>query len=261
MTQANKIPHIVHYCWYGGNSMNHILRKCVESFPKIFSVEGKIMKWDESNTPLDNSDYVHFLFNEKKWGFFSDYLRLKALYEFGGIYLDTDILIKKAIPDSFYQADLIFGYAYDDVVGTAFIMVKPHHPFIKYLLNEFESFQLGKLFVSNEYFTEDLMSYYPNFRIDGKFREFAPNCFIYPRWYFDSVSYHRLGYTIHEGMGSWHRGTSVYECLRPMVKLCRFYIKPFGVWYANRVNRKMVAQSSNFELYKKNISEDTLNSK
>lgn len=32
----------------------------------------------------------------KKYAFVSDYVRLKALYEYGGIYLDTDIKILKS---------------------------------------------------------------------------------------------------------------------------------------------------------------------
>lgn len=256
MEKENQIPHIVHYCWYGGNTMNYILRKCVESFPKIFSLKkGRIIRWDEDNTHFDGNDYVNNLFKEKQWGFFSDYIRLKALYEYGGIYLDTDILVRKELPDFFYNADMIIGYAFDDVVCTAFVMVKPHHPFIKHLLDMFESFQSGKQYVNNGYFTQALIDFYPDFKLDGKFREFAPGCFIYPRWYFDSISYHRDGgYTIHEGMGSWHKGGFLYESVRPLVKLCRFYIKPFGVWYANRVNRKMVVQSPHFDLYKKNVS-------
>lgn len=262
MEKEYQIPHIVHYCWYGGNTMNYIIRKCIRSFPKIFFKKGKVIKWNELNSRIDNNDYVRYLYNKKMWAFLSDYTRLQALYEYGGIYLDTDIFVKKSLPDSFFYANMILGYAFDDIVSTAFIMVKPRHPFIKYLLDICEKFTKGSVNVNNGYFTEALIDYFPNFKLNGKYNEFATGCFIYPRWYFDSVSYHRNGgYTIHEGMGSWHKGGTIYEILRPTVKLCRFYIKPFGVWYANRVNRKMVAQSSNFELYKKNISEDTLNSK
>jgi len=177
------------------------------------------------------------------------------LYKYGGIYLDTDIEVKKRIPESFYKADMVLGYAYDDVVCTAFIMVKPHHPFIKYLLDKLENFPPEKRMVSNGFFTQAFLDYYPDFVLDGKYREFASNCFIYPRYYFDSATFRKDGgYTVHHGMGVWHKPKwIILRLLRPLVKLARFYITPFGVWYQNRVNKKMVMNSGTFlEIYRKN---------
>lgn len=250
------IPHIIHYCWYGGANLSHILNQCVKSFTKLG--DNQIICWNESNSHIDENELLKFLAENKDWAFVSDYVRLKALYEHGGIYLDTDIQVVKPLPKAFYDAQLILGYAYDDIVSTAFIMVQPRHPFIKYLLDMLEGFLRKKQkVVNNGYFTQALLDFYPNFRLNGKYQEFSEGCFIYPRNYFDSATFSRnAGYSIHHGMGAWHNPKSIVKrILRPTVKLLRFYVKPFGVWYQNRVNRKMVMNSGKFlELYRRNVS-------
>ena len=249
-----RIPKLIHYCWLGDNKPNFILRRCISTFYKLTG--GKIIRWDESCLPEINNEYISTLVARKDWGFVSDPIRLYALYTQGGVYLDTDIEVKKPLPEKFFNAELVFGYAYDDVVCTAFIMARPHHPFIKHLLDMYESFPLGEGVVSNSLFTQALMDYFPDFRLDGKYREFAPGCFIYPRYYFDSPTFRRDGgYTTHHGMGVWHQPRwRVVRWLRPLNKLARFYIKPYGVWYQERVNRKMVLSSGRFlEIYKRNL--------
>lgn len=248
------IPHVIHYCWLGGGHMNHILSQCVKTYPKLGN--NKIIRWDESNTHIHENELLKFLAENKDWAFVSDYIRLKALYEHGGIYLDTDIQAVKPLPAEFYEADMVVGYAFDDIVSSAFVMVSPQHPFIKYLLDILEGYLKEKRkVVNNGYFTQAFLDFYPDFRLDGKYREFSKGCYIYPRYYFDTATYKRDGgYCIHHGMGCWHTPKSVLKrALRPTVKLLRYYVKPFGVWYQNRANRKMVLSSGKFlEIYKKN---------
>lgn len=247
------IPHKLHFCWLGGGKMNHILSRCVKTFPRIGDVE--IICWNNDSILDVKNAYVRNMIAQKKWAFVSDYIRLKVLYEHGGIYLDTDVQVCKRIPNDFFNADMVLGYAYDDIVSTAFIMVKPHHPFIKYLLDKMDEFNDNDVVVNNGFVTNALLEYYPDFVLDGNYQEFAPKNYIYPRYFFDSATYKKEGgYTIHHGVGSWSKPKWLILCwLRPYVKLLRFYVKPFGVWYQERVNKKMVARSGRFlEIYKKN---------
>lgn len=247
------IPHKLHFCWLGGGKMNHILSRCVKTFPRIGDVE--IICWNNDSILDVKNAYVRNMIAQKKWAFVSDYIRLKVLYEHGGIYLDTDVQVCKRIPNEFFNANMVLGYAYDDIVSTAFIMVKPHHPFIKYLLDKMDEFNDNDVVVNNGFVTNALLEYYPNFVLDGNYQEFAPKNYIYPRYFFDSATYKKEGgYTIHHGVGSWSKPKWLILCwLRPYVKLLRFYVKPFGAWYQERVNKKMVARSGRFlEIYKKN---------
>ena len=221
--------------------MNHILRQCVKSFPKLGTND--IICWNEKNSHIYDNELLNFQVENKDWGFVSDYVRFTALYDHGGIYLDTDIQVLKPLPDVFYEAEMVLGYAYDNIVCTAFIMVKSRHPFIKHVLDVLEGYLKDRrTVVSNTYYTQALLDFYPDFRLDGKYREFAKGCFIYPRTYFDSATFNRnAGYCIHHGMGCWHIPKNpLKRMLRPAVKLLRFYVRPFGMWYQNRVNKKMV---------------------
>ena len=250
------IPHIIHYCWYGGGKMNHILRQCKKSFHK-FGCD-KIIFWNDSNSNVYDNELLRFLVVKKEWAFVSDFFRLKVLYEYGGVYLDTDIQALKPLPDEFYEAEMVLGYGFDNLVSTAFIMVKPKHPFIKYIIDIHEGYLRDKRkVINNNYITQGLMDYYPNFRLDGMYREFAKGCFIYPRSYFDSATFKRnAGYCIHHGMVSWLTPSNpIKRALRPTIKLLRFYIRPFGIWYQNWVNKKMMLCNERFtEIYKKNIA-------
>ena len=51
----------------------------------------KIIEWNEDNTDLFCCSFVEEAYKCKKWAFVSDFVRLKAVYECGGIYLDTDV--------------------------------------------------------------------------------------------------------------------------------------------------------------------------
>ena len=84
------IPKKIHYCWFGENKKNKLVLKCIESW-KHFFPDFEIIEWNESNTDLHENRYVECAYQLKKWAFVSDYVRMKVLYENGGIYFDTDV--------------------------------------------------------------------------------------------------------------------------------------------------------------------------
>src|SRR5690606_21075031 len=91
------IPKIIHYCWYGGKPMPQMLEYCVASWKKHLQ-DYDFMLWNENNTAFD-CDFIKKAYAEKKWAFVSDYIRLKAVYDYGGIYMDTDMLLIKSLDD------------------------------------------------------------------------------------------------------------------------------------------------------------------
>lgn len=153
----------------------------------------KIVEWNEHNCDLNENRYIREAYDNKLWAFVSDYFRLKALYDYGGIYLDTDVEVKKPFPEHFFEADLVLGYMYECAISTAVIMAKPHHPYIKGLLDLYETMTLRKNQPNNAIFNDFTFANYPNFRLNGKFREFTPNCFIYPRYYFEVPTFGKEG--------------------------------------------------------------------
>lgn len=92
------IPKIIHYCWFGGNPLGNKELKCINSW-KHFFPGYEIVEWNESNFDTACCRYVQQAFENKKWAFVSDYARFRILYEYGGLYFDTDVEVIKSFED------------------------------------------------------------------------------------------------------------------------------------------------------------------
>lgn len=111
------IPKIIHYCWFGGNPMPELAEKCLESWKK-HCLDYAIIRWDESNFDLSACPkYVRQAYEAKKWAFVTDYVRLKVVYDRGGIYLDTDVELKKSL-DEFLPYGAYFGFEGNKYINT-----------------------------------------------------------------------------------------------------------------------------------------------
>ena len=86
----SKIPHIIHYTWLGGASMPELAEHCIASW-KEHMPEWEYMRWDESNFDIAAApQYVRQAYEARKFAFVSDYVRLWALEQYGGLYMDVD---------------------------------------------------------------------------------------------------------------------------------------------------------------------------
>ena len=70
--------------------------KCIDSWKK-HCPEYEIIEWNESNFDIKCNDFCRTMSEQKKWAFLTDYVRLKIIYENGGVYLDTDVQIIKSL--------------------------------------------------------------------------------------------------------------------------------------------------------------------
>ena len=93
------IPKIIHYCWFGRNPKPKLAKKCIKSWKK-YCKGYEIKEWNEDNFDISKAPlYVRQAYEAKKWGFVPDYIRLWIIYNYGGIYLDTDVEIIKPLDD------------------------------------------------------------------------------------------------------------------------------------------------------------------
>lgn len=88
------IPKIIHYCWFGGKPLPRDVKQCIKSWKKMCP-DYEIRRWDESNVDILAHPFLKSAYEQKAWAFVSDYVRLKVVYENGGIYLDTDVELLK----------------------------------------------------------------------------------------------------------------------------------------------------------------------
>ncbi len=111
-----KIPKIIHYFWLGGNPIPQFMQKCIDSW-QVHNPEFKIMRWDESNYDISKNSYMKEAYEDKAWGFVSDYARLDVIYQYGGIYLDTDIEVLGNL-DVLLNDDAFFNMEDAETINT-----------------------------------------------------------------------------------------------------------------------------------------------
>lgn len=110
------IPKIIHYCWFGGNSKSKIIEKCIASWRK-YCPDWKIIEWNESNYDVNKIEFMREAYAAKKWAFVSDVARLDILYEYGGVYLDTDVELFSSLED-WLQYDAVFAFETERCINT-----------------------------------------------------------------------------------------------------------------------------------------------
>jgi hypothetical protein len=131
------IPKIIHYCWFGDKPISDLNRDCLNSWQKKWP-DFEIIKWDESNSPMEQP-YLKDAFEKKKFGFMIDYVRLHALYNHGGIFLDFDFLAIRSI-DICLKHDLFFGLFDGNNVGMGIVGSIPQHDLVRGLLHIYQTF-------------------------------------------------------------------------------------------------------------------------
>lgn len=111
------IPKIIHYCWFGRNPKPKLAEKCIESWKK-YCPDYEIVEWNEDNYDISAAPlYVRQAYEAKKWAFMTDYIRLQVVYENGGIYLDTDVELRKPLT-SLLETKAYFGFENGRYIAT-----------------------------------------------------------------------------------------------------------------------------------------------
>ena len=108
--------------------------------------EYELRLWDETSFDIDSSDFVREAYRAGKFAFVSDYVRLCALKEYGGVYLDTDIEVIRSFEPLLRGRGAVFGFESGEKVMTAFMAARPEHPIIHAFLSCYE----GRVFDAAE---------------------------------------------------------------------------------------------------------------
>lgn len=128
------IPKIIHYCWLSGDKMPETIQKCIESW-RHYLPEYKLRLWDINSFDFDSIPFTRDALTAKKWAFVSDYIRLYALYQEGGIYLDSDVLaygpIDNLLNNCFFTGLEMRDKEHTDIyIEGAILGAEEKHPFI-----------------------------------------------------------------------------------------------------------------------------------
>lgn len=89
------IPKIIHYVWLGKKKKPRNILQCIDSWRNIMP-DYNIKEWNENNFDCDSATFTKEAIALKKYAFAADYIRLFALQNEGGFYLDTDVMVYKS---------------------------------------------------------------------------------------------------------------------------------------------------------------------
>ena len=208
----DKIPRIIHYCWFGRNEKPEIVKKCIQSWKNILT-DYEIIEWNEDNFDINSNKYVKEAYENKKYAFVSDYVRVKVLYDMGGIYLDTDVEVYKSL-DKFLEEESFWGFEEKNYIATSTIGARSGNRLIKQFLDFYEGKSYNEMIKSLETSTnvQIVTKIFKEigFKMNGEKQTIDNIGTIYPQEYFspyDYINYYNKKtdktYTIHHFYKSW----------------------------------------------------------
>lgn len=229
------IPKIIHYCWFSGDKKPALIRKCLRSWKKHLP-DYEIICWDGNSFDFDSLDFTREAMSVKKYAAVADYIRLYALYNYGGIYLDSDVEVFQSL-DPFLDNIFFSGYEYFDKyeIEAGIMGSIKGFPYLKECMEYYESthfihedgiFDVYKV-QAPDILTKNALNH--GFKPTGDEQITKNGIHLYPRTFFSNEAYScktynqtekidtsRL-YALHRNMGSW---THVVENRGSFWKYC-----------------------------------------
>ena len=133
------IPRIIHYCWFGRGEMPELAQRCIESWHK-FMPDYEYKLWNEENFDVNVVPYTKEAYEARKFAFVTDYVRLWAMCNEGGIYMDTDVEILKPLDDLLHLSAFT-GYEGSKTQPpvTGLMASAPHGEWVKEQLDDYDN--------------------------------------------------------------------------------------------------------------------------
>lgn len=178
-----KIPKLIHYCWFGGSPLPEEYKRYIETW-KTICPDYKIIRWDESNFDVNICQYTKMAYEQKKYAFVSDYARFFIMYNYGGIYLDTDVELIKNLDD---LLDMSFmGFEDGKNVASGLIVGGiPNETLFKEIVDFYNDFRDFNTRITVVNIVTDLLLKYNLVQNDSM--QIIKNVKIYPTDYFNPL--------------------------------------------------------------------------
>lgn len=132
------IPRKIHYCWLSKDPFPSDIQRCIDSWHRILSGYEFVL-WDYERFPRGKSQWVDEAFDLHRYAFAADYIRAYALYNEGGIYLDSDVEVLKNFEDLLALPYFLGQESTEAGIEAATMGFEPGHPLMKALLEYYNS--------------------------------------------------------------------------------------------------------------------------
>lgn len=193
----NTIPKVIHYCWFGGNPLPEEAIRCIDSWKK-YCPDYEIKQWNESNFDISLCDYIQEAYAAKKWAFVSDYARFWILYNYGGLYFDTDVELINGISDIVSRGSFMGAEAYakgtNQINAGVGLGAVAHSDFYKEVLDYYK--ELHFYIADGVYNDETVVTYVTNIAKKYGYKgtdeiEKVGDIYVYPPYFFCPYNYEK----------------------------------------------------------------------
>ena len=222
MTKTAQLPKRIFYVWFG-DDMPADVHACIQTWKlampdyKIIKIGEEKSQWFDFKEALEKCQWLKAVYDRKLWAYVSDYVRIKVLYDHGGLYFDTDVTAQKSF-NPIMNNSLFMGFQSEIEVNGAVIGSVQHHPFLKSLLDYYED---GKIFSSHRYLLPEIITHLlkSNYKLEPfdsrktpKITQLSgitiyPEKTFYPFRYgekFCDICVTKNTYSVHWWKASWH---------------------------------------------------------
>lgn len=131
------IPKRIVYCWFGNKEKPQNVQNCIKTWKEKMP-DWEFLEISEENVDINVFEYSKKAYDNKMYGFVGDPIRLWALYEYGGIYLDTDVEVYQSF-DKLLDNKFFVGFEQPHYFGNATIGAEPKNKIVKEILDEYTS--------------------------------------------------------------------------------------------------------------------------
>ena len=192
------------YCWFGGKPKPNEVLNCINSW-KEHMPDWEYLEINEDNFDININEYCKKAYETKHWAYVSDVARLWALYNFGGVYMDTDVMVYKPL-DKFLEHEFFTGFEQPHYPVTATMGANKGNELIKEMLDiyetkEFQTHENWHDYETNTMILSDILGKY--FNRDSIKLQSNEKGVIYPRETFCSGGIDENTYTRHLMLGNW----------------------------------------------------------
>jgi len=89
------IPKTIHFIWFSDEAFPPKVEECMASWRTLLP-DYEVRRWGMADAAGIESEFLHEALAAGKWAFAADFLRLYAIYNYGGFYLDSDARVLRS---------------------------------------------------------------------------------------------------------------------------------------------------------------------
>ncbi len=227
------IPKIIHYCWFGRGEMPALEKRCILSWKK--KLPGyEIKEWNEDNFDVGAHVFTKEAYELRKFAFVADYVRLWALANEGGIYMDTDVEVLDSLDDLLRHPAFV-GMESSSLVSTGIMGSEKGGAWVRkqfglYVHRHFlKEGRTPNLTPNTKIITDSMVA--EGFVLNNEIQDFKGEVVVYPQDWFSPKNFltgvvclTSNSRTIHHNAGSWSS---------PLVKMKKKILRPIRRFFPN----------------------------